>query len=138
MCFFFAPKCRQKSSSNCLYGTDSQPVTACRLKLISSDFQWTNFQNSKKYHILWTHRTHFSVREFFSGHSLSLLYSTDHKKCDKMFPCFLYQIMVKLESQWQFWNLLVLRIPKLPQIVEFDEELAELLKVKHTWYHFKI
>ena len=26
-------------------------------------------------------------------------YSTDHKKCDTLFPCFLYQIMVKLESQ---------------------------------------
>ena len=46
------------------------------------------------------------------------------------FNHFLHQIFIKSETQGQFWNLLVLRIPKLPQIVEFDEYLAEILKVK--------
>ena len=49
-----------------------------------------------------------------------------------LFSPFLHQIFIKSETQEQFWNLLVVRIPKLPQIVEFDEDLAELLKVKHT------
>ena len=32
----------------------------------------------------------------------------------KRFPCFLHEFFVKLDSWWQFWNLLVMRIPKHP------------------------
>ena len=30
------------------------------------------------------------------------------------FPCFLHEFLVKLDFQWQFWNLLIMRIPKHP------------------------
>ena len=44
-----------------------------------------------------------------------------------MFPCFLNQILVKLLAQGQFWNLLILRIPKHPLHAQFDEVFAETL-----------
>ena len=52
----------------------------------------------------------------------------------KCFGLFLPQILVNFENQWQFWNLHVLRILKHPLKVEFDEELAEILKVEHNPY----
>ena len=36
------------------------------------------------------------------------MYGYDHKA----FPCFLHEYLVKLDNQWQFWNLLIMRIPK--------------------------
>ena len=52
----------------------------------------------------------------------------------KCFGLFLPLVLVKFENQGQFWNLNVLRIPKHPLIVEFDEELAEILRVFHNPY----
>ena len=46
-------------------------------------------------------------------------------------------MLLKMQIQGQFWILLVLRIPKHPQKVEFDKDLAELLKVKHNTSHMK-
>ena len=37
---------------------------------------------------------------------------------------------VKFVTQGQFWNLLVLRIPKHPLPAQFDEVLAKLFEVK--------
>ena len=34
------------------------------------------------------------------------------------------------KDQEQIWNLLVMRIPKLSLIVEIDEEMTEIFKVK--------
>ena len=39
-------------------------------------------------------------------------------------------MLLKIEEQWQFWILLDLRILKHPENVEFEEDLAEILKVK--------
>ena len=69
-------------------------------------------------------------------HSI-LLYSTRNFICRGHFPVFLIEILLKIEFQWQFWILLVLRILKHPQKVEFDKDLAELLKVKHNTSHMK-
>ena len=65
------------------------------------------------------------------------LYSPRNFTCRGRFPVFLIEILLKIEFQWQFWILLVLRIPKHPQKVEFDKDLAELLKVKHNTSHMK-
>ena len=65
------------------------------------------------------------------------IYSTRNFICRGHFPVFLIEILLKIEFQWQFWILLVLRIPKHPQKVEFDKDLAELLKVKHNTSHMK-
>ena len=70
-------------------------------------------------------------------HILADTYSTRNFICRGHFPVFLIEILLKIEFQWQFWILLVLRIPKHPQKVEFDEDLAELLKVKHNTSHMK-
>ena len=47
----------------------------------------------------------------------------------RRFPCFLHEFLIKFDFKWQFWNLLVTRIPKHPLHVWFDEVLAELFKV---------
>ena len=65
------------------------------------------------------------------------VYSPRNFTCRGRFSVFLIEILLKIEFQWQFWILLVLRIPKHPQKVEFDEDLAELLKVKHNTSHMK-
>ena len=52
-------------------------------------------------------------------------------------PVYLHEILLKIYYHWQFWILLVLRIPKHPQNVEFDEDLDELLKFKHNTSHMK-
>ena len=70
-------------------------------------------------------------------YKLKKLYSPRNFTCRGRFPVFLIEILLKIEFQWQFWILLVLRIPKHPQKVEFDEDLAELLKVKHNTSHMK-
>ena len=67
-----------------------------------------------------------------------LEYSSGNFICRECFGLFLPQILVKYENQLQFWNLHVLRFPKHPLIVEFDEDLAEILKVKHKSIHGKI
>ena len=54
-----------------------------------------------------------------------------------VFALFLGEIFIKFETQWQFWNLLVMRIPKHPQHAQFDEVLAEIFDVKDNWYHPK-
>ena len=54
-----------------------------------------------------------------------------------IFPFFSLKSCSKLSSKIEFWILLVLRISKHPQKVEFDEDLAELLKVKHNTSHMK-
>ena len=59
-------------------------------------------------------------------------YSLSTFTCRVRFPVFLHEMWLKIEFQWQFWILLFLRIPKHPQKVEFDKDLAELLKVKHN------
>ena len=64
-------------------------------------------------------------------------YSTNHFICRLLFHVFLHGILLKIEFQWQFWILLFLRIPKHPQKVELDKDLAELLKVKHNTSHMK-
>ena len=64
-------------------------------------------------------------------------YSTNHFICRLLFHVLLHEILLKIEFQWQFWILLFLRIPKHPQKVEFDKDLAELLKVKHNTSHMK-
>ena len=38
--------------------------------------------------------------------------------------------MANYQNQGQFWNLIVLRILKLSLKVEFDQDLAEIIKVK--------
>ena len=44
-----------------------------------------------------------------------------------VFALFLCEILIKFETQWQFWNLLVMRIPKHPQHAQFDEVLTEII-----------
>ena len=74
--------------------------------------------------------------EFTSwNHATSLYYSdtsTVHRLyfATAVFALFLCQILMKFETQWQFWNLLVLRIPKHPLHAQFDEVLAEIFEVK--------
>ena len=65
------------------------------------------------------------------------VYSLSTFTCRGRFTVFLNEFLLKIKFQWQFWILLVLRIPKHPQKVEFDEDLAELLKVKHNTSHMK-
>ena len=55
-----------------------------------------------------------------------------------VFALFLCEILIKFETQWQFWNLLVMRIPKHPQHAQFDEVLAEIFQVKDNLYFSKI
>ena len=64
-------------------------------------------------------------------------YSLSTFTCRGGFPVFLNEFLLKIKLQWQFWILLVLRIPKHPQKVELDKDLAELLKVKHNTSHMK-
>ena len=45
-------------------------------------------------------------------------------------------MLLKIEEQWQFWILLDLRILKHPENVEFEEDLAEILKVKPLFQLF--
>ena len=54
---------------------------------------------------------------------------------DTLNPWFRPQIFIKMQIQWQFWILLVLRILKHPQHVEIDLVLTELFEVKDKWYH---
>ena len=42
----------------------------------------------------------------------------------------LLQMLVNYQNQGQFWNFLVLGIPKLSLKVRFDQDLPELIKVK--------
>ena len=58
------------------------------------------------------------------------IYSRSHKEMDTLFPSLLNQILVKFVTKGQFWNLLVLRIPKHPLPAQFDEVLAKLFEVK--------
>ena len=58
-----------------------------------------------------------------------LLFNT----CYEQVFCFaqlLLQILFNYQNQGQFENLLVLRIPKLTLEVKFEQDLAELIKVK--------
>ena len=64
-------------------------------------------------------------------------YSLSTFTCRGRFPVFLNEFLLKIKFQWQFWILLVLRIPKHPQKVEFDEELDELLKFEHNTSQMK-
>ena len=57
-------------------------------------------------------------------------YSIRGSECNKAFPCFLHEDLVKLDTQWQFWNLLVMRIPTLTLTFEFDAALTEKFKVE--------
>ena len=59
-----------------------------------------------------------------------LIYSSSGKSCIFCFVQLLMQILVKYLNQGQFQNLLVLRFPKLSLEVNFDENLAEKIKVK--------
>ena len=43
---------------------------------------------------------------------------------------YLGQIFIKSSKQGQFRNQLVLRIPKLPLVVRFEKDLAEILEVE--------
>ena len=52
-----------------------------------------------------------------------------------VFALFICQI--KFETQWQFWNLLVLRIPKHPQHVNIDWVLSEIFVIKDKLYDSK-
>ena len=77
------------------------------------------------------------LKPFIAIAFVTLIYSTRNFICRGHFPVFLIEILLKIEFQWQFWILLVLRISKHTQKVEFDEDLAELLKVKHNTSHMK-
>ena len=57
------------------------------------------------------------MRRFWNG---SLLFNTQY----------LRQFFIKTSNQGKFWNQLVLRIPKLPLVVRFDKDSAEILRVK--------
>ena len=61
------------------------------------------------------------------------LHSSSHKSSIFCFAQLLLQILVNYQNQGQFWNLLVLRIPKLSLKVKFDKDLAEIIKVKDNW-----
>ena len=61
---------------------------------------------------------------------LSPQYSISHKRLIFCFAQLLLQILVNYQNQGQFWNLHVLRIPKLSLKVKFDQDLAEKIKVK--------
>ena len=43
---------------------------------------------------------------------------------------YLCQLSTKYKNQELFWNLLVMRILKLPLLYEFEKELTEIFKVK--------
>ena len=67
----------------------------------------------------------------------SVAYTPDDKKTTSFrngSPLFnlqyLGQIFIKSSKQGQFRNQLVLRIPKLPLVVRFDKDLAEILEVE--------
>ena len=55
---------------------------------------------------------------------------------DMMFSFFFHQILVKFDYQYQFWNLLILRIWKHPLRVEFDEVWLRYSRLK-TIYNIK-
>ena len=65
------------------------------------------------------------------------IYSTRPFTCRALFPVFRNEILLKIEVQWQFWILLVLRILKHPIKVEIDKDLTELFKDKHNTSHTK-
>ena len=48
----------------------------------------------------------------------------------RRFPCFLHEFLFKLDFQWQFWNLLVMRILKHPLHIWFDEVWLSYLRLK--------
>ena len=56
--------------------------------------------------------------------------STGRKYSIFCFAQYLLQILVKCQNHGQFWNLHVLRIPKLSLKVKFDQDLAEKIKVR--------
>ena len=60
-------------------------------------------------------------------------YSSGRKSWIFCFAQLLLQILVNYQNHGQFWNLLVLRIPKLSLKVKFDKNLAEIFKVKDNW-----
>ena len=76
--------------------------------------------------------THLSFTKI-SCSQQHLLYSRAHKLVIFCFAQLHLQILVVYQNQGQFWNLLVLRIPKLSLKVKFDKDLAEIIKVKDNW-----
>ena len=49
-----------------------------------------------------------------------------------VFPVFLHEILLKIKHQCQFCILLYLRILKCTKKVEFEADLAEIFKFKHS------
>ena len=66
----------------------------------------------------------------FSRYLNSEFYSSGRKSWIFCYAPLFLQILVNYQNQGQFWNLLVLRIPKLSLKVKFDKDLAEIIKVK--------
>ena len=67
----------RQSQADCLYWYRQLLILFClhlgaKKKHISAGFQWINFQNSKKCHLLWTHRTNFWVSKIFWRHFTNL------------------------------------------------------------------
>ena len=81
------------------------------------------------FHALWAHKVidilimidiHPTTKKTSSFRNGSLLFNLQY----------LGQIFIKSSKQGQFRNQLVLRIPKLPLVVRFDKDLAEILEVE--------
>ena len=54
---------------------------------------------------------------------------------------YLWQFCTKNKNQGQFWNMLVIRILKIPLLLEFEKDVTETLKVKDKaqnpkWHHY--
>ena len=71
--------------------------------------------------------------KIFAFSALNSTYSTCQKSPIFCFAQLLLQILVNYQNQGQFWNLLVLSFPKLSLKVKFDQDLAEIIKVKDKW-----
>ena len=54
--------------------------------------------------------------------------STTHNSGNKTFK--LSHFFINFKDQGQFWNLLVMRILKLSLMLEIDEEMTKIFKVK--------
>ena len=61
---------------------------------------------------------------------LSQMYSISHNSLIFCFAQLLLQIFINYQNQGQFWNLHILRIPKLSLKVKFDQDLAEKIEVQ--------
>ena len=103
---------------------------------ISSFDTRTGSYGVNKEHQDWHKKFYPVLTRIWTGAFLNVntyMYSSGRKSWIFCFAQLLLQILVNCQNQGQFWNLLVLRFPKLSLKVKFDKDLAEIIKVKDKW-----